>query len=156
MAKQKEDPASELFANIRLIMIFVVFGTTIVAFVEYHSQASVKKTHTRWSQAIETRLENDSKLSVAELDRMIYGFPHISDSKVGMPAETETDEEDDSEVKEGESEEEKKTEEEIAKPAAGGKVLNYAWEGMFSKSFVSVSISNDEEPIVYRISGIQH
>lgn len=155
MAKIKEDPAGEVFANIRMIMVFVVFGSTIVAFVEYHSQTSAEKTHIRWKDAIESNLENDSTTTVSELNSMIFGFPRKTDSQDGMPDDSK-EEDDETDEKENSKEEAESKSTETKKSNSGAKIINYTWAGLFSKSFITVSMGGGDDPKIFRISAVQH
>ena len=166
MAKSQQDPSLEIFANLRTILVFVILGSTIAALVEYHSQASARKTYEKWRSAIDEKANLDSFITLNEFKGMIAGYPKTSDSKSGgiknkkedEDPDSEKDSEKDSEAEE--SDEEKAQKKRIANTKhAVSKYIDYTWDGLFSTSVVTVQMSDkegQEETLIYRISDIRH
>jgi hypothetical protein len=156
MAKKQEDPSLEIFANLRTILVFVIIGSSIAGYVEYHSQASATKTHDKWRFAIDDKVKSDSYLTLNEFKDMISGYPITSKSQSDVIMSRK--EEESSESEEGE-EPEKKKKRKVTKKKAVSKYIDYTWDGLFSTSVIKVQMSNEEgqeETYVYRISEIQH
>ncbi len=170
MAKKQEDPSLEIFANLRTILVFVIIGSSIAGYVEYHSQASATKTQKRWRTAIDDKARSDSFLTLKEFESMIYGYPKISKSPSAVIVSREVLEDPESVEKDSgskeedskpeETDEQKAQKERISKISkATSKYVDYTWDGLFSTSYVRVQLSNNEEKeetYVYRISDILH
>lgn len=156
MNKKPEDPSMEIFANLRTIMIFVVLGSTIVAYVEYQSQKDAEKTYERWDDAVKEKQEAGEYLSWTEFNKLIAGYPRQLESKTVVPPKVEEKESKTKKpfAKKEEKEPEKEEEEEESK--AVGKKVDYIWSSLFTKSSITVTMSDEEDPVIYRVSPIQH
>lgn len=163
MAGTPQNPSAEIFANFRTILIFVIFGSTIAAFVEYHAQASAKETYEKWSTAIDKKSQNGDYLQIAELKGLVEGYPRVTEPETEISMDLFEDKPDETEgVETAKEEAEKpvdKKKEQAKENLSNFTYVNYSWNGIYNRSVISVQMSSDEEEakrVIYRVSPIQN